>query len=306
MTCATQCAAGSAERLQAMNAHCACMPIDTVRVQSTLARNSTALTTAFAQRPVLFAATPVFMCAADIDYINQLVSAIEQTLQTARFTELLQNRSTEFKTPASPGMFTAYDFHIALDGPKLIEINTNAGGAFLLQDLYAINASDVPLCGGHWGAPSDPEWIHQMLVQEWRSSGQPGIPNTLAIVDDAPHAQFLEPDFVLAQRYFRVHGIEVLIVDPDECSLQHGRLRVGSKTIDMVYNRLTDFYFAEPRHRTLRDAWLGDAALFSPTPDHHAMYADKRNLVWLSDAEREMPWASNPLLNSIPRVQSVI
>ena len=29
------------------------------------------------------------------------------------------------------GVFMGYDFHLAADGPKLIEINTNAGGAFL-------------------------------------------------------------------------------------------------------------------------------------------------------------------------------
>ena len=29
------------------------------------------------------------------------------------------------------GVFMGYDFHLAADGPKLIEVNTNAGGAFL-------------------------------------------------------------------------------------------------------------------------------------------------------------------------------
>lgn len=29
------------------------------------------------------------------------------------------------------GVLMGYDFHLAAEGPKLIEVNTNAGGAFL-------------------------------------------------------------------------------------------------------------------------------------------------------------------------------
>ena len=32
-------------------------------------------------------------------------------------------------------MFFGFDFHVAADGPKLIEINTNAGGALLNLEM---------------------------------------------------------------------------------------------------------------------------------------------------------------------------
>jgi hypothetical protein len=31
--------------------------------------------------------------------------------------------------PGNRGVFMGYDFHLGADGPRLIEINTNAGGA---------------------------------------------------------------------------------------------------------------------------------------------------------------------------------
>lgn len=303
MTCATHCAQGSPQRLQALNESCACMPIDIAQLQSQLAQSSKVLSTAFAERPVLFAATPVFMCAADVDYMSRLIGSIEETLHTPEFIALLKNRAFNFNRPATPGMFTAYDFHIALDGPKLIEINTNAGGGFLVQDLYVANASTPPVCGGHWGVSDDADWMYQMLIQEWCSAGLSGTPKIVAIVDDAPDSQFLRPDFVLAQHYFSERGIEVVIADPDECSLHDGQLLVGGRKIDLVYNRLTDFYLIESRHQELRQAWDSRAVLFSPAPDHHAMFADKRNLIWLSDPESEMPWVENEFLRSIPRVQ---
>jgi hypothetical protein len=51
--------------------------------------------------------------------------------------------------------------------------------------------------------------------------------------------------------------------------------------IDLVYNRLTDFALEAPANAALREAWLTDAALITPHPRAHALYADKRNLVAL-------------------------
>ena len=38
--------------------------------------------------------------------------------------------SSHFR-PGAIGVFMGYDFHLGPDGPKLIEINTNAGGALV-------------------------------------------------------------------------------------------------------------------------------------------------------------------------------
>jgi len=66
----------------------------------------------------------------------------------------------------------------------------------------------------------------------------------------------------------------------DDGALWHGDLQ-----IDLVYNRLTDFGLESLECRTLREAYLAGAAVLTPHPRNHALYADKRNLVWLSNDE---------------------
>ena len=44
-------------------------------------------------------------------------------------------------------LFMGYDFHISEDGPKLIEVNTNAGGAFLVSALQRAVAEHAMACG---------------------------------------------------------------------------------------------------------------------------------------------------------------
>jgi hypothetical protein len=77
--------------------------------------------------------------------------------------------------------------------------------------------------------------------------------------------------------------------------------------IDMVYNRLTDFYFGDaPAHASLAQAYAADIAVITPHPHAHALYSDKRNLVqWTDERElRAMGVASDTidvLLHHIPR-----
>ena len=61
-------------------------------------------------------------------------------------------------------------------------------------------------------------------------------------------------------------------------------LRARDVEIDLVYNRLTDFYFEDPKHQVLRTAYERDLAVITPHPRAHALYANKRNLALLSDA----------------------
>ena len=58
----------------------------------------------------------------------------------------------------------------------------------------------------------------------------------------------------------------------------------------MVYNRLTDFYLAAPEHAALREAYEAGAVVLTPHPRSHALHADKRNLVTLSDSALLESW----------------
>ena len=53
--------------------------------------------------------------------------------------------------------------------------------------------------------------------------------------------------------------------------------------MDLVYNRLTDFALEADKNAPLRAAYLADTVVLTPHPRAHAVYADKRNLVALSN-----------------------
>jgi hypothetical protein len=108
----------------------------------------------------------------------------------------------------------------------------------------------------------------------------------VAIVDDAPTEQYLYPEFLLFERLFARHGWEARVVDAADLRLEGGILVMDGLPIDLVYNRLTDFYLEAAVHAPLREAYASGAAVVTPHPRAHALYADKRNLVLLSDANR--------------------
>ena len=126
--------------------------------------------------------------------------------------------------------------------------------------------------------------IVAMFLQEW-SLARGDVPlRTLAIVDDSPGEQYLYPEFLLFKSLLEAHGIRTLIADARELSNDSGSLSHDGQRIDFVYNRCTDFYFAEPAHAVLADAYRRDLAVITPHPFAHALYAHKDNLILLSDA----------------------
>jgi hypothetical protein len=73
---------------------------------------------------------------------------------------------------------------------------------------------------------------------------------------------------------------------------------------------LTDFAFEAVAHAPLRAAYLADAAVITPHPRAHALYADKRNLSLLTDEARLRSWCVREplvaeLLRGIPRTEIV-
>jgi hypothetical protein len=78
----------------------------------------------------------------------------------------------------------------------------------------------------------------------------------------------------------------------------------------LVYNRLTDFSLAQPNNTVLRNAYEQNAIVLTPNPHHHALYADKRNLVLLSDEIKLNEFGADPediktLVAGIPHTQLV-
>jgi hypothetical protein len=206
-----------------------------------------------------------------------------------------------------------YDFHLAADGPKLIEINTNAGGAYLNALLaraqHACCAEmDVGLQAS--GTEGFESAVVDMFRNEWALQRGRGNLGRVAIVDDRPEEQYLYPEFLLAQRLFQRHRIDAVIVGPEQLRYEGGRLWAGADTIDLVYNRLVDFAFSDPSHAALRAAYLDGAVVVTPNPRVHALFADKRNLTLPSDQAMLRAWAvpSDTIadLRNVPRTVLVL
>jgi len=113
---------------------------------------------------------------------------------------------------------------------------------------------------------------------------------TLVIVDEDPHHQYLAPEFELFRLMFNNAGIDAHVVDPSALSLREGRLFLEQQSVDMLYNRLTDFYLQDPAHQAIRQAYEQGGVVVTPDPHAHALYADKRNLIVLSNDDLLAQW----------------
>ena len=96
----------------------------------------------------------------------------------------------------------------------------------------------------------------------------------IAIVDREPEVQYLYPEFLLFQRLSQRHGIGCVFTSPAALEHRGGKLWLGAQTIDLVYNRSTDFSFKDEDHATLRSAYIAGDAVVTPNSWTHALFAD--------------------------------
>jgi hypothetical protein len=241
--------------------------------------------------PHLFSASPVFMGSGDAATIARAVEALHRVARLPGFQARVLAHAPAIAQcdPGAAGAFMGYDFHLGDHGPRLIEINTNAGGALLHAAALmahrdccepAVPSSHLLAAARRLDAA-----LVEMFRQEWQAQRGTAPLRRVAIVDDDPSRQYLAPEFELARQLFLAHGIDAVVADAADLRFEAGVLGHDDRPIDLVYNRLTDFALEEPRHRALRDAYLQRAAVVTPHPHAHAVHADKRNLVILSDNE---------------------
>ena len=84
-------------------------------------------------RPHLFSNVPVFLPASAIAGMREVMTAIEATSRLSGYRDAALSfaPAIALQDHGPIGAFMGYDFHLDDDGPRLIEVNTNAGGAFL-------------------------------------------------------------------------------------------------------------------------------------------------------------------------------
>jgi len=227
-------------------------------------------------RPHLFSNVPVFLPLADRLAMFDIIQSIEAAAHTSTYRdEVLSWAPPESRRDFGPeGVFMGYDFHLGTGPPRLIEINTNAGGAFLnafsaRAQLACCDAVE-PFLKNQPPDTFDGDDV-LMFEAEWGKQHGSGRPTRIAIVDEAPDGQYLYPEFVLAKRLLQGAGIDAVICDPAALSFENGRLYLGERMIDMVYNRLVDFALSEPRHAALGETYQQDAVVVTPNPHIHAL-----------------------------------
>jgi hypothetical protein len=184
--------------------------------------------------------------------------------------------------PSALGVFFGYDFHLNEQGAHLIEINTNAGGAFL-NALLLDSQRETVLPGAAVVEANLEQTFLDMFFNEWRLAHGDAPLKNIAIVDEQPEAQHLYAEFLLAKKLFERAGITAYIVDSSVLQERDDGLYFGAEKIDLVYNRLTDFSLQQ--HPALRQAYASGQVVLTPHPYNYAQYADKRNLARLTDAQ---------------------
>lgn len=298
-----------------LNQYCGCATLDRPSVSRGLASQLGDGADDLLSSPAwehFFSETAVFVPRQDLERMMGIAQALEAAAALPEFRSRVLSRATPSAqvNPGPAGAFMGYDFHLGEEGPRLIEVNTNAGGAFLNAVLAR---AQLQCCRGAtkvaWAEDFDTAVIAQ-FESEWRSQRATERPQSIAIVDDEPAKQYLYPEFRLAQELFRRNGIEAFIVSPSDLRYESGELFSGDHRIDMVYNRLVDFSLQTPEHAALRSAWLDGGAVITPNPFVHALYADKRNLREWSDPVTLQDWGLGHdhielLRHGIPRTVQV-
>ncbi|MFC6635313.1 hypothetical protein [Microbulbifer taiwanensis] len=271
-----------------LNRYCHCITLDRDALEAQLRRSLHQYKLSLDPmlgREQLFAPYGAFISGVQQKAMAETVRAVDKVISLPAFAEQIPDLH-RYPDQGTRGLFTGIDFHPTADGASLIEINTNAGGAF----LSALMTHSQHFCCdpvrdhlGDWQLERVLGRFEAMFRSEWRlARGEQPLESVL-IVDEAPQQQYLYPEFLLFRNWLRDLGIDCEIAAPEQLHFDSDRLCFDGRPFNLVYNRLTDFPLSELQSRPLRDAYLADAAVVTPNPRHHLLYANKRNLILLSD-----------------------
>jgi hypothetical protein len=243
----------------------------------------------------LVSGSVVFLAPGDAAAMDRTVRLITHALTSGPYQQKIGRYAPELarRPQATSGGVLGFDFHLGGPAPQLIEINTNPGGLLVSLELARAATASCdcfaePL-SVMTAAGVEIRQLEQRITDgflaEWTSARNSLPLRSIAIVDDEPKGQYLYPEFLLYQRLLERAGWRVVIADATSLTIKDAAVYLADERIDLIYNRVTDFYLADERHAVLRSAYELDLAVISPHPAAHARWANKRLLAWLGDAE---------------------
>lgn len=215
-------------------------------------------------------------------HIRNCVSALEKIRTDNRYPDLVLSDAFKARVsnPGNRSVFMGYDFYLEPEGPRLIEINTNAAGALvvaLMNDYHGVTPLSEQI-----------ECLFTMFKSELRLAGKSDKPRHVIITDELPLEQRTYFEFSLFQRFFEECGWSASIEDITSLSFDEASSTLftkDGKAVDLVYNRSCDFQLETPVTKTLYQAWRAKAVCVTPNPYDYMLLADKDRLVDFSKPE---------------------
>jgi len=207
---------------------------------------------------------------ASNDYQNELFA-----LARPENREVLQNLPNAPKA----SLFQAFDFHLGPSGPKLIEVNTNAGfglGIFYLNQF--LKTQPTFWKNNFFQNPK----ILEEYAKDFKSFFSADA-SALCILDENPTEQALYFEFLLFRDFLSKVGIDAIIAAPEALSVAESTQSLihtqSGKKISGVYNRSTDFYLHRETHAAFKKALISKTVFSSPHPLDFYLFADKQRMV---------------------------
>jgi len=168
-----------------------------------------------------------------------------------------------------PSVLMGFDFHLTATGPKLIEINNNAGGLYIGDDRWLPQPEHPELAGAL------EQRLLSMFAAEW---------SCIAIMDEAVTEQYMYPEMCAFAELLRADGRTAFVLSPEDVQLESDGLYYHGQRIDAIYNRHTDFYLDGDDLSHIRAAYEAGQVVLNPHPRSYALIGDKTRMVdWWRD-----------------------
>jgi hypothetical protein len=159
------------------------------------------------------------------------------------------------------------DAFVGPDGPRFIEINSDAPAGFGYGDRMAEVFAELPVFRAFARgrdlsyAPSGPALV-ETVVRTWKTA-RPGAGAPLVAIADWADVKTRADQEILRAR-FEAAGLSCLLVDPREMEIAGERLSAGGQAVDVVYRRavLSELVQREAEVRAFLEAYRAGLAVF--------------------------------------------
>ena len=233
--------------------------------------------------PDILSPTVVALPRSDFLTMLRLVRLLDWISRLPAYRDLVGPLAPEVARfdPGHDAVMMCYDFHLSAQGPKLIEVNTNAGGGL---PAYLVDRQLARLVPGDLPAGQRKRILSQFCDEYRRfTHGRKKSPEHVVILDERPEQQFLYQEMLFFAGLFRNAGMAAEVADPSELDAEAAGVYLNDVPVDLVYNRHCDFYLESPEMSGLKEAYLARTVCLTPNPFSYALLADKRRLTLWSD-----------------------